>query len=141
MKFMMLAVLMLLAASVFGQDPSESQLNERIASARLIAAEQMPSVTSKQCVADVASWEARNDTDVATKVQEPSYWYEKLSTEELVRLSSETISCHKISTPYSIVSTKMSVWDGVFRLQLYFRAETILRNHGLIHELLLETSH
>jgi uncharacterized protein YcfL len=139
MKFMMLAVLMLLAASVFGQDPSESQLNEGMASARLIAAERMQPVTSKQCVADMAGWEARNESDTKANVQAPDYWYEKFSTEELMRLSRESVACsgHMAN---GLQRAKFLSYDGQFLSELYGRAEAILRNHGLIHELLLETS-
>lgn len=86
MKFTMLAAFMLLSASVFGQDSIESRIAEATAGDRLTVAERFPIVTSKQCVAALASWESREQTDVTTKVKEPDYWYEKLSTEELARL-------------------------------------------------------
>jgi hypothetical protein len=141
MKFTMLAVVMLLSASIFGQDSIENRVAEATAGDRLTAAERYPIITSQQCVADLASWESRNQTDVAVKVTEPNYWYEKLSTEELAKLSKEAFSCQTISTEYSVTFSKMSVWSDYFQEQVYLRAEAVLRSHGLIHELLLETSH
>lgn len=145
MRSTVLAALLLLSASVSGQDSStlgpqlESRMNEHMASARLIAAERRPSVTSKQCTADMASWDDRDDADDKAKVQAPNYWFEKLSTEELMRLSRESTAC---SAHYSgPQSTKFLNYSGVLEIELFNRAEAILRNHGLIHELLLETSH
>jgi hypothetical protein len=49
-------------------------------------------VTAPQCLEDLSSWETK-DEDNKAKVELPNLWYQKLSTEELVRLDAEGTYC------------------------------------------------
>jgi hypothetical protein len=139
MKFTGLAIFMLLSASVIGQDSPESRINEATAWARLNAAELVVPITSKQCAADMSSWAARNEVDAKSNGQAPQYWYDTLSTEELARMSSESTACAGQANTTEKVA--WLIYEAAFMNEFALRSDTILRKHGLIHELLLDTSH
>lgn len=135
--------LLLLPVAALAQTTVEEKSNSGLAFARLFAARKAASVvTAQQCLADSSSWEAKDGADERAKVEAPAYWYEKLSTEELVRLSSETVSCstalrHAHHEGDSLV---MVGYGRRFDSELLSRAEAVLHDHYLMHEYLLKGS-
>lgn len=136
-------VLFLLPVAALAQTTVEQTMNSGLASARIFAARKAASVvTSQQCLADLTSWEAKFDADERAKVEAPAFWYEKLSSEELVRLSSETVSCSTALRHAHHVgdSPLMISYGRMFENELLNRAEAVLRDHHLMHEYLLKSS-
>ena len=76
---LMLCVALLFPVTTMAQTTTESD----VAVARITAARKAASVTAQQCLADLSSWRAKDTADDKAKVKAPSFWYEKLSTEEL----------------------------------------------------------
>jgi hypothetical protein len=122
---------------VFGQDSVESRVTEWKARGRALLAERVPSVTAKQCLSDITSWAARDDADTKAKVNSPDYWYEKLSTEEVMRLAAESLSCWRIIDRNGHAT--LVGYELRFNVELWARAKAILIRHDLLHELLLES--
>jgi hypothetical protein len=136
------AILLLLPVAALAQTV-EVKSESGLANARLMAARNAASgVTAQQCLADLASWDAKNQADERAKVKAPAIWYEKLSTEELVRLSSETVPCSTALRHAHYVSDSrvMIGYGRMFDNELLNRAEAVLRDHHLMHEYLLKSS-
>jgi len=114
-----------------------------MAHARIIAARNAASaVTAQQCVADLSSWEARDEADDNAKVESPSFWHQKVSTEELVRLSQESVSCSSAlrHAHHKADASMMPYYGRMFDGELLSRAEAVLVEHHLMHEYLLKSS-
>lgn len=110
-----------------------SQLNESLAYSRMIAAHSLPnSVTHGQCSSAAADWLER---DKADKDGGP-YWFQRLSTEELYRMVSLSAACGTHEGAASI--GMFSLRNAQFQNILLNRAETVLHNHGLVEEYLLQ---
>jgi hypothetical protein len=71
-----------------------------------------------------------------------NFWYEKLSTEELVRRARESISCGSIlrHTTRRDDSPMMTSYGLAFEDELVSRAEAVLVEHHLMHEYMLKSS-
>jgi hypothetical protein len=115
-----------------------SQLNESLAYARLVAAHGLPTVTHGQCYSAQRDWMERDKADK----KEP-WWYQRLSTEELIRMSNLSTACATEATKSQENSNAMSVGAFVgsgraFDNVLLNRAEAVLHNHGLVEEYLLQ---
>jgi hypothetical protein len=124
------------------QNPQiDARMNEGMARARGIAASKGSPVTSQQCTANLSKWEAMDATDEKAKTSSPNLWHEKLSTEELLRLETESQKCALI-TPLSDHYRMLQFYTrlATFATTLRFRAENILADHSLYHEYLLATS-
>jgi hypothetical protein len=126
---------------------AQTTVNEKMesgtANARIIAARKTASaVTAQQCLADISSWDTKDNADEKANVQQPNWWYQKLSTEELVRLSSESASCNTALRHARHVgdSRVMTSYGRMFDAELLSRAEAILVEHHLMHEYLLKSS-
>ena len=81
--------------------------------------------------------------DDKTKADAPNFWYEKLSTEELLRLTVESGNCITIIIPFRNLIRMLQFYShqAEFNLELRSRAQSILYDHGLYHEYLLAISH
>jgi hypothetical protein len=121
---------------VMAQNPS----SEALAQKRVLRAGEPPSFTINQCLADLSSWNAKDDTDNKAKVEHPNYWYEKLSTEELIRLATECFVCfgtfQRALRRDDVVFVMLH--ERLFNIELRWRATNVLRDHGLFHEWLLK---
>jgi hypothetical protein len=125
------------------QTTQDEIMESTMAHARIIAARKAASaVTTQQCLSDLSSWEARDNADEKTKVDQPNWWYQKLSTEELVRLSSESPSCSTVLRHAHRVGDSLETYSygKEFDMELLFRAEDVLTEHHLMHEYLLKAS-
>jgi hypothetical protein len=134
--------LLWLPAGTMAQTTVDERTESGIASARIAAARKAASVTAQQCLADLSSWRAKDNADDKAKVKEPNFWYEKLSTEELVRRSRESISCSSVlrRTPHREDSPMMTSYGLAFEDELVSRAEAVLVEHNLMHEYMLKSS-
>jgi hypothetical protein len=134
----MLWVALLFPVTTMAQTTTESD----VAVARITAARKAASITAQQCLADLSSWRAKDTSDDKAKVKAPGFWYEKLSTEELVRRSRESISCGSIlrHTQHREDSPMMTSYGLAFEDELVGRAEAVLVEHHLMHEYLLKSS-
>jgi hypothetical protein len=71
------------------------------------------------------------------------YWFQKVSTEELARMASLSTACAtevgEIHTAASANNAGMFMSrSGQFHWEMLRRAETVLHNHALIEEYLLQ---
>ena len=135
--------LLLLPACTIAQTTMNEKMESGTATARITAARKAASaVTAPQCLADLSSWEAKDNADDKAKVESPAYWYQKLSTEELVRLSSESASCGSAlrHAHNREDASMMPVYGRMFENELVGRAEAVLVEHHLMHEYLLKSS-
>jgi hypothetical protein len=126
---------------------AQTTVNEKsesgLANARILAARQAATVvTAPQCSADLSSWQAKDEADDKAKVEPPAFWYQKLSTEELVRLSRESVSCGSVlrRAHHQDGASMMPFHGRMFDGELLVRAEVILVDHHLMHEYLLKSS-
>jgi hypothetical protein len=136
-------VLCLLPACAIAQTTVNDKMESGTANARIIAARKAASgVTAQQCLAELSSWEAKDNADDKAKIESPAFWYQKLSTEELVRLSSESASCGSVSrhAHNREGASMMPFYGRMFDAELLTRAESILVDHHLMHEYLLKSS-
>ena len=133
---------LLLPAATMSQITTDERTESERAAARITAARKAESVTAQQCLADLSSWRAKDNADDKAKVKAPSFWYEKLCTEELVRRSRESISCGTVlrHTPRREDSPMMTNYGLAFEDELVSRAEAVLVEHHLMHEYLLKSS-
>ena len=133
--------LLLLPVTSMAQATTDERTESEMAAARITAARKVPSVTGQQCLADLSSWRAKDTADDKAKVKAPSFWYEKLSTEELVRRSRESISCGSVlrHTQHREDSPMMTSYGLAFEDELVSRAEAVLVEHHLMHEYLSKT--
>jgi hypothetical protein len=134
--------LLWLPAGTMAQTTVDERTESGIASARIAAARKAASVTAQQCLGDLSSWRAKDSADDKAKVKTPSFWYEKLPTEELVRRSRESISCSSVlrHTPHREDSPMMTSYGLAFEDELVSRAEAVLVEHHLMHKYLLKSS-
>ena len=131
--FALLAALCLAAAQAQQASPNES-----LAYARLIAAHTLPTVTHGQCITAQGDWTERDKADK----KEP-WWFQRISTEELARMASLSTACAtevgKIHTAASANNAGMFMSrSGQFHWEMLRRAETILHDHALIQNYLLQ---
>jgi hypothetical protein len=115
-----------------------SQLNESLAYARLIAAHKVPTVTHGQCLSAQGDWLERDKAD-----KQSPYWYQKISTEELARMASLSTACATEVGEIHTAATANNAGlfasrSGQFHWEMLRRAETVLHNHGLVEEYLLQ---
>jgi hypothetical protein len=137
MKLMICLLAMLCIASAHPRQQA-SQLNEKLAYARLIAAHKLPTVTRGQCFNAQGDWLERDKSDK----EDGPYWYQKVSTEELVRMASLSTACgtearqgqNSNATSVAAFVARSRQFDNV----LLNRAESVLYNHSLIEEYLLQ---
>jgi ethanolamine ammonia-lyase small subunit len=132
-----------LPAATTAQTDVNEKMESGIANARIIAARKAASaVTAQQCLADISSWDAKNHTDLRANVEQPNWWYRKLSTEEIVRLASESTSCSTAlrHAHQEDDSRLMNSYGRMFENELLGRAEAVLIDHHLMHEYLLKSS-
>ncbi len=136
MKLMICLLAMLCIASAHTRQ-QEPQFNESLAYARLVAAHKLPTVTHGQCFSAQSDWLERDKADK----QEP-WWFQKVSTEELVRMASLATACgtgaiqgqnHNATSVAAFVAR-----SNQFNYVLLIRAEAVLHNHTLIEEYLLQ---
>jgi hypothetical protein len=139
MKLMICLLALLCIASAHPRQQAP-QLNEKLAYARLVAAEKLPTVTHAQCFSAQGDWLERDKTD-----KESPYWYEKVSTEELVRIASLSTACANEAiqgqNPNATGATSIAAFvarSRQFDHVLLDRAESVLHNHSLIEEYLLQ---
>ena len=136
------SALFFLPAATMTQTTVDERKESEMANARIMAARKVASVTAQRCLANLSSWRAKDNADDKAKVKAPSFWYEKLSTEELVRRSRESISCGSVlrHTPHREDSPMMTSYGLAFEDELVSRAEAVLVRHHLMHEYLLKSS-
>ena len=141
-RFTLYVALLWLPAGTMAQTTVDERTESGIASARIAAARKAASVTAQQCLADLSSWRAKDNADDKAKVKEPNFWYEKLSTEELVRRARESISCGSVlrHTTRRDDSPMMTGYGLAFEDELVSRAEAVLVDHHLMHEYMLKSS-
>ena len=134
---------LLLPLAALAQTTVEQNAESGLAHARLVAARTVAkSITAPQCLADLSSWETKDEADDKAKVEQPNLWYQKLSTEELVRLDAESIHCTGVlrHTHHKEDSAMMPYFGRSFALELIDRAEAVLAEHHLMQEYLLKSS-
>src|SRR5260370_42239158 len=76
--------------------------NESLAYARLLRAHKLPSVTHGQCVSAQNDWLEKDKADK----QDGPYWYQKISTEDLVQLTSLSTPCATQATARQATSIR-----------------------------------
>jgi hypothetical protein len=129
-KHLVLPLTLLAIPSVQGQD-IEKRAREGLAYSRLVAAHQLPTVTHGQCVSAQGDWLERDKADK----KEP-WWFQRLSTEELARMASLSAACgtHEGAASIGIFALRNAQFQNI----LLNRAETVLHDHALIEEYLLQ---
>ena len=134
--------LLLLPACTMAQTTVDEKIESETARNRITAARTAASVTVQQCVADLSSWEARDEADDKANIESFAYWYQKLSTEELVRLSRESLSCSSAlrHAHRRADASMMPAYGRMFDGELLGRAEAVLVEHHLMHAYLLRSS-
>jgi hypothetical protein len=142
-RWIIYVCLLLLPTCTMAQTSVNEKAESGLANARILAAKQAASaVTAPQCLADLSSWEAKDEADDKAKVEPPAFWDQKLSTEELIRLSRESVSCGSVlrHAHHQDSASMMPFYGRTFDAELLARAETILVEHYLMHEYLLKSS-
>jgi hypothetical protein len=126
----------LLAISPIHAQDIETKQREGLAYSRLGAAKQTPAVTHAQCSAMLTEWQQRDKGDRSNS----TFWFERLSTEELTRLSRMALACeqedyqrYRHREDYG-EALRFAMYALQFHSQLLFRAETVLHDHALIEE-------
>jgi hypothetical protein len=139
---MKLTICLLVVSALITSSRARQQsppFNESLAYTRLIAAHKLPTVTHAQCFSAQGDWLER---DKADKPDGP-YWFQKISTEELARMASLSSSCATEAIDRQAIPNATSVGAFVARTSqfqnvLLNRAETVLHNHSLVEEYLLQ---
>jgi len=135
-KHLVLPLAILAISPVRAQDIEKKQ-HEGMASARMAAMHGLPAVTRVQCSALLADWGQR---DKGNHADSPA-WFMRLSTEEVARLFGLAFACEEEGERrdkyYRNVGT-FALYALQFQAQLLFRAETVLRDHALCEEYLLQ---
>jgi hypothetical protein len=142
-RLMVYVALLFLPAATMAQTTVNEKMESGTANARIIAARKAASaVTAQQCLADISSWSAKDNADEKANVEQPNWWYQKLSTEELVRLASESVSCSTaLRHAHHVGDSRVMIGYGrMFENELLRRAEAVLVEHHLMHEYLLKSS-
>jgi hypothetical protein len=142
-RLMLSVALLLLPGATSAQTTIDEKMESGTAYDRIIAARKAASaVTVQQCLADISSWIARDQADENANVEQPRLWFQKLSTEELTRLSSESAFCGK-ALMHARHQGDLGVlvsYGRMFDAQLLSRAEAILAERHLMQEYLLRSS-
>lgn len=137
------AFLLLLPVAALAQTTAEETSPSGLANSRLIAARKAASsVTAKQCQTDLSNWQRRDAADDKANIKQPNLWVQKLSTEELVRLDSESAFCssllrHANRPTYAEMDL---LYGRMFAGELLNRAEAVLLERHLMQEYLLKRS-
>jgi len=121
------------------QEEQGQRFEEAMAGDRITAARKLVPVTTKQCQADLASWLTRDEEDNRKKIDADNYWFQNVSSEELVRMTSEALSCK--SRKVSRLPRDRAAFTNFqvsFLFELLSRAEAILRRHHFMKEYSLE---
>ncbi len=142
-RLIVYVALLSLPATTMAQATVNERMESGTANARIIAARKAASaVTAQQCLADISSWNAKDNADEKANVEQRNWWYQKLSTEKLARLSSESVSCSTVLRHARHVgdSRVMVGYGRMFDVELLGRAEALLVEHHLMHEYLLKSS-
>jgi hypothetical protein len=81
----------------------------------------------------------RDEEDNRKKVDADNYWFQNVSSEELVRMTSEALSCksRKVSRLLGDRAA-FTNFQASFLFELLSRAEAILRRHHFMKEYSLE---
>lgn len=136
LAFCLPIIAVLCIAAAHGQQ--QAQLDESLAYARLVAASKLPTVTAAQCYSAQGDWQER---DKADKEGGP-YWYQRISTEELARMASLSNACATEAVgherPNATSVGAFVARTSQFHYVMLNRAETVLHNHALIEEYLLQ---
>jgi hypothetical protein len=104
------------------------KLAEGMASAHVAAAHSAEAESPSICLADISTWEKRDAAD--QKAKKHLWWYQLLSTEELIRLDNEAARC--IGRP-----DIEALYSSLFQRELLSRAEAVLRDNQLLNEYLM----
>lgn len=130
--------LLIIAVLCIAHGQQQAQLNESLAYARLVAASKQPTVTAAQCYSAQGDWQER---DKADKEGGP-YWYQRVSTEELARMASLSNACATEAVgherPNATSVGAFVARTSQFHYVMLNRAETVLHNHALVEEYLLQ---
>jgi hypothetical protein len=138
MKPMKLVALLPLALVSFpfaqGQD-IEKRMREGLAYSRLVAALRMPTVTPDQCSALLFDWQQKDKRD---RQDSPS-WMAHLSTEELHHLRASAVACESLQMSHSHSRVALfALYGSRFCAELLSRAESVLHDHALTEDFLLQ---
>lgn len=138
-KMIWKCLLLALAFLAVGPLSAQQSLNGSLAYARLIAAHKLPTVIHGQCSSAHGDWLERDKADK----QGGPYWFQKVSTEELARMASLSTACATEGIEGHAASNATAVSAFVarsseFREVLLDRAETVLHDHALINDYLLQ---
>jgi hypothetical protein len=134
------AVFLLLASATKAQT-TEVKMDSGLASARIVAARKTIPLSAQQCLANLSVWKSNDAADEKLKVEAPAWWYQKLSTEELVRLSSQSLACGStLQRDHQQDQSLMRNYCLAFTTQLLFRAENVLTDNYLMNAYLLRPS-
>ena len=140
---MLAAILLLLPVTALAQTAADQISQSGLANSKLIAARKAASsVTAKQCQADLSNWQRRDAADDKANVKQPNLWVQKLPTEELVRLDSESASCSSLLRRANRPTyAEMDLLYGrMFAGELLNRAEAVLSERHLLQEYLSKRS-
>jgi hypothetical protein len=130
-------ILSLAGTAIAQETHSEStQAQERIRMAHMAVP------TTEQCLADLNSWAIRADSDEKKKITPPNWWFQKLSTEELERVTHEMSSCISLLRRAHHQEEMVTVlfYERELENELLNRAKEVLTDHFLMNEYLLKTS-
>jgi hypothetical protein len=142
-RLVLSVALLLLPVAMAAQTTTNDKMESGTANARIIAARKAASaVTVQQCLADLSSWGARDNADDKAKAGNPNFWYQKVSTEALVQLSTESLYCGPVLRRVHRRNDVplMHDYEAMFSSELLHRAEAVLLEHHLMHEYLLKSS-
>ncbi len=135
-KYLLLSFTLLTIFPLQAQDLEKKQ-REGMASARMAAMHTLPVVTRTQCSALLVDWGQRDKSDQA----DSPAWFMRISTEEVARLFGLAFACEEEGEQrdktYRNIS-RFALYALQFQAQLLFRAETVLRDHTLCEEYLLQ---
>jgi hypothetical protein len=138
MTVILVGLILALAGTAKSQEArsESSQAQERITMAH------MATPTTEQCLADLNAWTIRANADDKMKIQPPNWWFQKLSTEELERLTHEMTSCTTLlrRAHHQEEMVMVLLYERQLDNELLSRAKEILGDHFLMNEYLLKTS-
>jgi hypothetical protein len=135
--------LLLLPTVISPQATINEKLESGTAYARIVAARNgAKAVTAEQCLSNLSSWQATDEADRKSKVAQPNWWYQKLSTEELARLSADSHYCFPVllGSRRQHEASLIIDYAPLFSTELLRRAEGVLIKHHLVNEYLLMSS-
>jgi hypothetical protein len=138
----MILIFMGLIVTLAGPAIAQDTHSESTQAAQRIRMTHMAVPTTQQCLVDLSSWTIRADADEKMKVEPPNWWFQKLSTEELERLSHEMLSCATLlrRAHHQGEMVMVLLYERQLDGELLSRAKGILDDHSLMNEYLLKTS-